>query len=145
MSCKKRASFFHWTWRKGLIILLVVLASVTGFDGTGIALADPMRCEREGYPSCYWVGHVNGWRQAIWDHNNQLHYDPSCSSRHSKNFCTGYIDGYIQSWNAHGNLNTDTIGQRQSSGVDIHGDNNNVTVKGREDPTTGVRVYYPDA
>jgi hypothetical protein len=128
MSCKKHASLFHWTWRKGIIVLLIVLANVTGFDGTGIALADPIHCDREGYPSCYSVGHVNGWRQAIWDASNHPNYDPSCPAGHSENFCTGYRDGYIQNWDAYGNMNTNTIGQGQSSGVDIHGNNNKVTV-----------------
>jgi hypothetical protein len=38
------------------------------------------------------------------------------------------VTAIFKNWDAYGNMNTNTIGQRQSSGVDIHGSNNKVTV-----------------
>src|SRR5262249_21341832 len=125
MSTRQNGIFFKM---KGLISLVVLLIGAICLGGTGIALADPVHCDRDGYPSCYSVGYNDGWKQGIWYKSSQQYYDPSCPSGHSENFCTGYRDGYNQGWNSNSEMNSNTIGQSQSSGVDIHGNNNRVTV-----------------
>jgi len=128
MSTKQHGLFFKLTQRKALLALLVALAGAICLGGTGIVLADPLHCHRGGYPSCNSVGYADGWRQGVSDRNNQLDHNSSCPSGHSENFCAGYRDGYIQSWNPNSKLNSITIGQSQSSGVDLHGNDNQVTV-----------------
>src|SRR5438093_6048891 len=94
MSTKQHGLFFKLTQRKALLALLVALAGAICLGGTGIVLADPLHCDRGGYPSCNSVGYANGWRQGVSDRNNQLDHNSSCPSGHSENFCAGYRDGY---------------------------------------------------
>ncbi len=105
-------------------LLLVIITS------SHSAMADPAHCFSSG---CYYLGFHAGALQANKDWNNNYSYDNTCSSGHSDQYCNGYSDGYSNWWNkASGDFT-----QAQSSGVNIHGNNNHIPVTQQEAVQSG--------
>jgi hypothetical protein len=105
-----------------VVLLLLPLATVGVAANilTQPSLADPMHCDRGGYPSCYSIGYQNGQNDA------QSGNGYAGCNGHSSEWCRGYNAGYYNS-NSISSRNNN-VRQTETSNINIHGNNNHVNV-----------------
>jgi hypothetical protein len=81
--------------KKKLIVMLLSLVTtimaINAAGGSGAAFAttntttaDPMHCDKPGYPSCYSIGFQAG---------KNARFGTACPTDHNKSYCTGYEAG----------------------------------------------------
>lgn len=132
---------------KRIIILLPVSCLIfLGATATSI--------QAFAHTSNYNKGYPQGQTQAKTDYYAYANdYRPFCpvydkwteaNGPHTSNFCAGFIDGYNAQWNALAQYHSQSIQQRTSlsSGVNIKGDNNRVTVNQQVNNNVGGQNGY---
>ena len=132
---------------KRIIILLPVSCLIfLGATATSI--------QAFAHTSNYNKGYPQGQTQAKTDYYAYANdYRPFCpvydkwteaNGPHTSNFCAGFIDGYNAQWNALAQYRSQSIQQRTSlsSGVNIKGDNNRVTVNQQVNNNVGGQNGY---
>jgi len=89
----------------------------SGRDVESIGLEEPAG------PGSYDNGYYTGTQDAIYDHNNNLQYNPvgQCLSCHSEIYWHGFHEGYDKQWNTYNYQSTN-----QGTSINIYGNGNYV-------------------
>ena len=98
-------------------IILVLVATLS--SNSTFAYSDPMHCH--GYNACFTIVYSDGYSDA----QNGVSPAYACEG-HSNSWCTGYTEGFRAS-NGGNNIYYGADA-RQSASVDVHGDNNKISI-----------------
>jgi hypothetical protein len=93
----------------GIILLIAVITLVTTTTAQ-IAVAIKPRCVTQDSPNCHNLGYDHGFRDA--KHNAGT---GDCPTEHSKEFCGGYIQGFMDATSQTANVPTHSADSSSSS------------------------------
>jgi hypothetical protein len=96
-----------------VILTIAVTTSVTGTTAQ-IAVAIKPRCIAQDSPNCHNLGYDHGFRDA-----KQNASSGACPSGHSKEFCGGYIQGFMDATSQTANVPKDSADSSSSSRENI--------------------------
>jgi len=96
------------------ILLLIAVTTLMATTTIQIAVAIKPRCVTQDSPNCHNLGYDHGFRDA-----KQNASSGACPTEHSKEFCGGYIQGFMDETSQTANVPTHSGDSRSSSSGNI--------------------------
>ena len=96
------------------VLLLIAVTTLVTTSTIQIAVAIKPRCVTQDSPNCHNLGYDHGFRDA-----KQNASSGACPSGHSKEFCGGYIQGFMDATSQTANVPKDSEDSRSSTGENI--------------------------
>ena len=96
------------------VLLLIAVTTLVATTTIQIAVAIKPRCVTQDSPNCHSLGYDHGFRDA-----KENASSGACPTKHSKEFCGGYIQGFMDATSQIANVPTHSADSSSSSSGNI--------------------------